>query len=184
MYDWPRDRPYLYQVILVLAVWCWWVQFPCIITKVNVWSRPFYQIVFMYVTLKLLDGVWLVIERLVCGYFGPTPHCGGRDFLPTFHYTSVCHFQEISPWFNQHSIGTANDRPLRFNAQPLSGSHRRSKLFSLVWFRLSLFVPNFYIHHLDSTSITMIPLSRGWGRLLINFFVFQTSESYICVLIL
>ena len=30
----------------------------------------------------------------------------------------------------------------------------------------------------------MIPLSRGWGRLLINFFVFQTSESCMCVLIL
>ncbi|KAF8902397.1 hypothetical protein CPB84DRAFT_1678868 [Gymnopilus junonius] len=23
MYDWPRDRPYIYQVYLVISIWCW-----------------------------------------------------------------------------------------------------------------------------------------------------------------
>ncbi|KDR80820.1 hypothetical protein GALMADRAFT_241276 [Galerina marginata CBS 339.88] len=60
MYDWPRDRPYTYQVFLIVSIWCW----------------SFYQVIFI----------------IVCGFYtlpANHNHCGTRDFLGLFYYTTA-----------------------------------------------------------------------------------------------
>ncbi|KAF8645083.1 hypothetical protein AX16_008141 [Volvariella volvacea WC 439] len=60
IFDWPRDRPMLYQTVLLFSAWCW----------------PFYQILFMY-----LCGFYRGTPRLW--------DCSTRDFLGIFHYTTA-----------------------------------------------------------------------------------------------
>ncbi|KAH8077880.1 hypothetical protein BXZ70DRAFT_1002843 [Cristinia sonorae] len=59
MFDWPRDRPALYQVLLMIATWMW----------------GWYQILFMFFCGKYGTR----------SYFD----CGGKDFLATFYYTTA-----------------------------------------------------------------------------------------------
>ncbi|TFK48812.1 hypothetical protein OE88DRAFT_1663992 [Heliocybe sulcata] len=60
MYDFPRDRPLLYQSWLLVATWMWGI----------------YQILFMYLCgYYTADQDWLF-------------KCGTKDFVGTFYYTS------------------------------------------------------------------------------------------------
>ncbi|EIN11065.1 hypothetical protein PUNSTDRAFT_125617 [Punctularia strigosozonata HHB-11173 SS5] len=59
MYDWPRDRPKLYQIFLSVQVWSW----------------SFYQVAFMYAC-----GFYRHPERHTCGT---------KDFIGTFYYTTA-----------------------------------------------------------------------------------------------
>lgn len=62
IYDFPRDRPWIYQSFLVLATWSWAI----------------YQVLFMYLCGFYDDGN-------AHTYFV----CGSKDFLSTFYYTSA-----------------------------------------------------------------------------------------------
>ncbi|TFK71678.1 hypothetical protein BDN72DRAFT_895509 [Pluteus cervinus] len=60
LYDWPRDRMFLYQLVLIISVWIW----------------PFYQILFMF-----LCGFYPGQPSLW--------QCGMRDFLGASYYTTA-----------------------------------------------------------------------------------------------
>ncbi|KAI1791886.1 hypothetical protein LXA43DRAFT_888392 [Ganoderma leucocontextum] len=60
IYDWPRDRTVIYQVVLVISVWIWSV----------------YQIIFIY-----LCGQY----NMAHSFFS----CHGKDYLTLFYYTSA-----------------------------------------------------------------------------------------------
>ncbi|KAI0831876.1 hypothetical protein BC628DRAFT_1407464 [Trametes gibbosa] len=60
IFDWPRDRNNLYQLILVFAVWVWSV----------------YQIIFMYLCGQYNPGRSLFT-------------CNGKDYLTLFYYASA-----------------------------------------------------------------------------------------------
>ncbi|PIL24591.1 hypothetical protein GSI_12475 [Ganoderma sinense ZZ0214-1] len=60
IYDWPRDRTFIYQIILVISVWIWSV----------------YQIIFMYFCGQYNPSH---------AYFT----CRGKDYLNLFYYTSA-----------------------------------------------------------------------------------------------
>ncbi|TFK29581.1 hypothetical protein FA15DRAFT_663722 [Coprinopsis marcescibilis] len=59
MYDWPRDRQYIYQAFLIASIWCWSFYNVIYINICGYYSRP------------------------------GTANCHGRDFLATFYYTTA-----------------------------------------------------------------------------------------------
>jgi len=61
MYDWPRDRSHIYQMILAISIWSW----------------PFYSILFMY-----FCGFYPSTPHV---YWD----CQQRDFLGLFYYATV-----------------------------------------------------------------------------------------------
>ncbi|PFH50297.1 hypothetical protein AMATHDRAFT_61349 [Amanita thiersii Skay4041] len=62
IYDWPRDRPIIYQLVLVVSIWIW----------------SFYQIIFI-----IYCGFYSVSPGTAT-----TGRCQDRDFLGTFYYTT------------------------------------------------------------------------------------------------
>ncbi|ETW78710.1 sensor histidine kinase-like protein [Heterobasidion irregulare TC 32-1] len=59
MYDWPRDRPNVYQAVLVFSIWSWAV----------------YQVLFMYYCDYFLN-------------IQPLFTCGHKDFISLFYYAT------------------------------------------------------------------------------------------------
>ena len=71
MYNWPRDRPIMYQTFLTFSTWIWSV----------------YQLLFMYVLLQYFNaGVVTLSQSYLCGFYSHHGRfqCGDKDFLATF----------------------------------------------------------------------------------------------------
>jgi osomolarity two-component system, sensor histidine kinase SLN1 len=68
IFDLPKKRPVMYQSILMVSIWSWWV---FVIRSLFSWHLPGFR------------SVDAVLVMYLCGYYGSHSHwsCGRRDFV-------------------------------------------------------------------------------------------------------
>lgn len=199
LYDWPRDRAYVYQIFLIVSIWCWWdfIIFSPISFPLELWFRSFYQVIFMYdfwwycvclfrVFIILQDLMWLLFRN--CELSGSGFHvnlllCDGKRFIKIIR---VLTFASIPS-------GSTDHRSIWAQAQPLPRSSGCTCLLSFVSPSITLIL-SLDLRLILSASISIIPVRPSWARSkssyrhwacfqmfipadMINFFIFHSSKS-------
>jgi osomolarity two-component system sensor histidine kinase SLN1 len=85
MWDWPRDRPVIYQIFVCLSVWSWYVYHipQCVALElIPIPRRTFFNLFSIY-----FCGFY--IKGLDPQPYHPTITCGNKDFLGTLLLVSI-----------------------------------------------------------------------------------------------